>query len=76
MKIIDTALFSLAILFMMIGIHQSMMVGFAPSYWIFMLALGFLMWYQIRKKNRKTEAASKANEKKDAEIHKKRKYKM
>ncbi len=76
MKLLDTILFSIAILFMLIGIHQSMMVGFAPSYWLFMLALGFLMWYQIRKKNRKAEDSLKSEDKKSAESLKKRKYKM
>ncbi len=53
MKIFDTFLFCFAILLMLIGIHQAMMFGFPASYWIFMLALGSLLWFQVRKKNQK-----------------------
>jgi predicted Co/Zn/Cd cation transporter (cation efflux family) len=76
MKLIDTLIFSMAILAMMIGIHQSMMVGFAASYWLFMVSFGFLMWYQVRKKNRKEEAKVETSDKKESESPKKRKYKM
>ncbi len=79
MKIFDTFIFSLAILLMLIGIHQAMMVGFAASYWLFMLSLGALLWYQTRKKNQKAGDASKDAPKdgKNTETSsKKRKYKI
>lgn len=76
MKFIDTLLFSFAILFLLIGIHQSMMVGFAASYWLFMLSFGGLMWYQIRKKNRKAESTDKTGSNKGDTPAKKRKYKI
>jgi hypothetical protein len=75
MKLFDTFLFSFAILFTLIGIHQAMTVGFLYSYWLFMLALGCLMWYQSRKK--KAADIEKANEKQTgSKTEKKRKYKM
>ncbi len=78
MKLFDTILFSFAVLCMLIGIHQAMMVGFAASYWLFMLALGALLWYQTRKKNQKHQDPKKDNpkENKGADNLKKRKYKM
>lgn len=44
-------IFCLAILFLMIGIHQSMEHGFWPSYWAYMIAASLLMWYGYTKKN-------------------------
>ncbi len=79
MKILDTVLFSFATLCMLIGIHQAMTVGYAASYWLFMLAGVSLLWYQTRKKNRKKEEeANKPEKTKNAPDanSKKRKYKM
>ncbi len=79
MKLLDSLLFSFAILFMLIGIHQAMTVGYANSYWLFMLALATLMWYQVRKKNqKKTEQGKDAlkETKTSGGSFKKRKYKM
>jgi 4-hydroxybenzoate polyprenyltransferase len=73
MKLFDTILFSLAILFMLIGLHQAMMVGFGPSYWLFMLSIGCLLLYQMRKKKQQQEAAESKTADKSA---KKRRYKM
>jgi hypothetical protein len=78
MKPFDTFLFCFAILFMLIGIHQAMMNGYANSYWLFMLASGSLLWYQIRKKNQKQEEEKKQDKESKASetASKKRKYKM
>lgn len=81
MKILDTVLFSFATLCMLIGIHQAMTVGYAASYWLFMLAGISLLWYQTRKKNRKKEEEAEGkkveNQKKTSEASsKKRKYKI
>jgi hypothetical protein len=79
MKILDTILFCFSILMLMIGLHQSMMHGFANSYWMFMLSFGALMWYTSRKKtpskNNKEKEASSEN-KLAGSGSKKRKYKM
>ena len=79
MKILDTVLFSFAILCMLIGIHQAMTVGYYASYWLFMLSGISLLWYQIRKKNRKAETEAKDSKKdinSSGTSSKKRKYKM
>lgn len=79
MKIFDTFLFCFSILLMLIGIHQAMMFGFPAAYWLFMLSLGSLLWYQIRKKNQlKTEndKNSSGENKSSQNTSRKRKYKM
>lgn len=50
MKLIDVIIFTLAIGFTLIGIHQSMIVGIAYSYWIFMISISLLLLYRLRKK--------------------------
>ncbi|MCU0429429.1 MAG: hypothetical protein MUF42_05605 [Cytophagaceae bacterium] len=45
----DWALFCIAVLFLMIGVHQTMLYGFGPSYWAFMISAGCLMYYGYRK---------------------------
>ncbi len=79
MKLLDTIIFSLAILFMLVGLHQGMTVSYAASYWLFMLAMGMLLWYQYRKKNRKKEEETAASSKEGKNTEspvKKRKYKI
>lgn len=49
MKIFDTVILSIAIGFLIIGIHQSFTVGFEASYWIFMITLALLLWFKIRR---------------------------
>jgi hypothetical protein len=56
MKIFDITLISLAIGFIIIGIHQSIVFGFGNSYWIFMLTLVFLLWFKIRNSGKVDEA--------------------
>ncbi len=79
MKLFDTLLFSFAILMMLIGIHQAMMFGFHSAYWLFMLCLSALLWYQIRKKNQSKgkdgKNAASGSEGSGSQV-KKRKYKM
>lgn len=78
MKLIDTLIFSFAILMLLIGIHQAMMYGFMAGYWLFMLCLMALLWYQIRKKNQKKAADEEAAKegKTAGNPGKKRKYKI
>lgn len=49
MKTADIVLFTLALGFFVIGIHQSMVLGIAEAYWIFMLSLSLLFLYGYRK---------------------------
>lgn len=42
-------IFSAAVAFFIIGVHQAMTVGIINSYWIFMLCLGLLFLYKLLK---------------------------
>lgn len=55
MKLLDVILFSMAVVLFVIGIHQSMTVGIAESYFIFMFSIGFLLLYSYRKGKQKQE---------------------
>lgn len=50
MKLVDILLLSLAVVCVIIGIHQIMLNGFMRSYWIVMLAFLFFFLYNYRKK--------------------------
>jgi uncharacterized membrane protein len=50
MKLADILIISLAVVFVIIGIYEIMVLGPASGYWAVALALVFLFWYQIRKK--------------------------
>jgi hypothetical protein len=63
----QTILLSLTVVFLVIGVHQSVLHGFAGSYWIFMLMLTTLIIYQMRKNkdiNKETPANNKKGKKK------------
>jgi len=47
MKIISIILYSLAIGSFIIGIHQGVTVGWAYSYWIFMISVSFLLIMKV-----------------------------
>ncbi|MEP5613234.1 MAG: hypothetical protein ABJP45_13360 [Cyclobacteriaceae bacterium] len=49
MKLVDIILFVTAFVFLIIGIHQSIVVGFMESYWIFMFTIVLLLLYSFRK---------------------------
>lgn len=51
MKLIDSILLSLAVAFLIIGIHQIMTVGFGNAYWAIMLAL--LLFFLLNLRRRK-----------------------
>lgn len=66
MRLFDTILLSLAIGFFIIGVLQLMTVGMLNSYWIFMLSIILLGWYQLRKKkSRPSEAAHPGTKRKN-----------
>ena len=54
MKIRETLIFSLATAFFLIALHQSMKHGIATSYWLYMISIGLLLWYKMRKDKNKT----------------------
>jgi hypothetical protein len=49
-KLSDVIIISLAVVFIIIGIHQTMVAGFADSYWAVMLALILFFVYSLRKR--------------------------
>jgi hypothetical protein len=50
MKLSDVILLSLAVAFIIIGIHQVMTVGFGNGYWAIMIALVFFFLYNLRRR--------------------------
>jgi Na+/melibiose symporter-like transporter len=70
MKIFNTVILSIAIGFLIIGIHQSLTFGFEASYWLFMITLALLLWFKIRR-NRENDPPvpnNKRNNKKSRSI--------
>lgn len=55
MKLGDVLILSLALALGVIGIHQSLTRGIGDSYFLFMLAVGMLFWFQLRR-NKAMEA--------------------
>lgn len=49
MRLGETILFSLAVVFFIIGVHQTFVVGILESYWLFMLTVTMLLLYRIKK---------------------------
>jgi hypothetical protein len=64
MKLIDTILISLSIVFMLVGIHQTYLNGIAGSYIFFMTMLSLLALYQLRKLNKENKAKTPIKSKK------------
>lgn len=56
MKLADSALLSVALALIIIGIHQSWTSGVGGSYFIFMFAVGMLFWFQLRRNKARTQA--------------------
>jgi hypothetical protein len=50
MKLSDVLVLSFCIVFFVIGLHQTVMLGLASSYWALMLALALFFVYTLRKK--------------------------
>lgn len=57
MKILDTIILSIAIGFLLIGLHETIYNPghFADNYWLFMLMISFLGWFQLRRIKRKEQ---------------------
>ncbi|MDH5598703.1 MAG: hypothetical protein OEY34_06245 [Cyclobacteriaceae bacterium] len=60
MKLIDVLIFSLATVIFLIGLHQAMTFGFAASYWLFMISIGLLLFYKMRKEKFKEQKSKKS----------------
>ncbi len=52
MKLIDVLLLAAVIVFLTIGVHQSISIGFMNAYWIFMMAMAAWFLYGYRKNKR------------------------
>jgi hypothetical protein len=50
MKLVDVLILSLAVVFIIIGIHQTMTVGFTQAYWAIMLSMILLFIFNLRKR--------------------------
>ncbi|OOG70701.1 hypothetical protein [Algoriphagus sp. A40] len=59
MKLGDVLILSLALALGVIGIHQSLTAGIENSYFLFMLAVGLLFWFQLRR-NKAIDEAEKS----------------
>lgn len=50
MRLLDSVLISLSLVFFIIGVHQVMTVGITYAYWLFMLSLICLFWHNMRRR--------------------------
>lgn len=50
MKLTNVLLLSGSVAFLIIGIHQMMVLGITHAYWIIMLSVVLLFLYQLRKR--------------------------
>jgi len=48
----EVVIFALSIVLLIVGVHQTITVGFAKAYWIFMLMFCFLLLYTYKKGKR------------------------
>ena len=62
MSLKSTILFSLSIVFLIIGFHQTFIYGIAASYFLYMFSILFLFLFMNRKKKENEEAAKKIPE--------------
>jgi hypothetical protein len=60
MKLLDAILFSVALAFIVVGIHQTMVNGIGISYSLFMFAVGLLFWFQLRRNKARESSESQA----------------
>ncbi|HEY3401935.1 MAG TPA: hypothetical protein VGK59_01030 [Ohtaekwangia sp.] len=53
MKLADILILSLAVVFLIIGIHQTMVLGFEQAYWALMLTLILFFMLTLRRNKKK-----------------------
>ena len=58
MKLLDAILFSVALALIVVGIHQTMVLGIGFSYSLFMFAVGLLFWFQLRRNKARESSES------------------
>lgn len=54
MRLPDAIIFSLCVAVFIIGVYETMTVGIAYSYWLFMISVGLLLWYNQRRREGET----------------------
>jgi hypothetical protein len=52
MKLVDVIILSLSVVFIIIGIYETMKWGLGHSYWSLMMAILLFFYYTYRKKSR------------------------
>ncbi|MBC7391128.1 MAG: hypothetical protein H7329_18120 [Opitutaceae bacterium] len=57
MKILETILFALTVVFFIIGVHQTYHYGLLNSYFLFTFAVFTLLGYGFLKRNREEKAS-------------------
>jgi len=83
MKALDYSLFMLTVGFAIIGGRQTYLHGLMASYWLFMISVSLLLWYNIRrqkrddleKKSQSTASQTLSKVKKKRTVQKKKKRK-
>jgi hypothetical protein len=55
MKLTDVLLLGATLLFLVIGIDQSIVLGFTHAYWAFMLALAAIFFFNYRRSRRSND---------------------
>jgi hypothetical protein len=74
--LVDTIILVLATGFFLIGVSQIILIGFAGSYWLFMLTFVFLMLFQYRKsEEQKNQKELEQKDKNNKNVKTKNKHK-
>jgi hypothetical protein len=55
MKLLDVIIISLAVVFIIIGIYETMRLGFGQGYWAVMIAILLFFVFNYRKNNAKED---------------------
>ena len=50
--LVDIIIFSLCVGVFIIGVYETMTVGLSYSYWIFMVSVGLLLWFNYRRQKK------------------------
>lgn len=73
MKIVDVILLPLAAALVIVGAHMTFTQGITASYPIFMLAVGLLLWFKLRKVREEEDKKAELPKSMKGEKKKKRK---
>jgi hypothetical protein len=55
MRLTDIIFFSLSVVFFIIGVHQTFILGLLQSYWLFMLSVSMLLLYKLKRRKPESE---------------------